>query len=440
MAESSSVVRGRVFISYRREETAYPAGWLFDRLAARLGDGQVFKDVDSIELGDDFVEVITSAVGACDVLLALIGDRWLAMTGEDGKPRIEDPDDFVRLEIEAALARKVRVIPVLVDGATMPHPDELPPTLAPLARRQALELSPSRFDFDTSRLLKVLDRTLADVHATGQLKASEQREQLSAGGTASTAGLETLPGKRRRRLSRRTLLLAGVGAGVLVLIPLLTLIFASGSGDDSQAAPSKTVIFQDQFSNRSSGWDDAGSNRNGGHYANDAYRLYSKWNPDHWSESGFPRKAAAVYPTAPRDVRVSVVARRLVGGPGLGYGIVCRAAGPSSYYQFVIWHDQVAIAKLNSVGDSYHELGTGNLSAVRAKGRNSMQAVCTTDGAGQVRLAFQVNGTTAAIGIDKGGDESGPPLLTGAVGLVVANDQDSEAIEAEFDDFVVTRA
>ncbi len=171
MADSAGPSPGRIFISYRREETAYPAGWLFDRLADRFG-GQVFKDVDSIELGDDFVEVITGAVGSCDVLLALIGDQWLTITNEDGRRRLDDPDDFVRLEIEAALTRNVRVIPILVDGARMPRAADLPPSLAKLVRRQALELSPARFDFDTSRLLRVLDKTLADVrtaqeHAAG---------------------------------------------------------------------------------------------------------------------------------------------------------------------------------------------------------------------------------------------------------------------------------
>jgi YVTN family beta-propeller protein len=154
---------GRVFISYRRQETAYPAGWLYDRLVDHLGRDQVFKDVDSIELGDDFVEVITRAVGSCDVLLALIGDAWLTITDEHGRRRLDDPDDFVRLEIEAALRRKVRVIPILVEGARMPEADELPPSLGALVRRQALELSPSRFDFDTSQLLRVLDRTFAEV-------------------------------------------------------------------------------------------------------------------------------------------------------------------------------------------------------------------------------------------------------------------------------------
>jgi uncharacterized RDD family membrane protein YckC len=165
MDASSQEVPGRIFISYRREETAYPAGWLFDRLTGRFGGGQVFKDVDSIKLGDDFVEKITRAVGACDVLLALIGDQWLTMTDDCGRRRLDRPDDFVRVEIEAALARNVRVIPILVDGARMPRADQLPDSIAKLARRQALELSPSRFNSDTSQLLAVLDTTLAEMQS-----------------------------------------------------------------------------------------------------------------------------------------------------------------------------------------------------------------------------------------------------------------------------------
>jgi TIR domain len=126
MSASAPPVPGRIFISYRREETAYPAGWLYDRLISRFGGGQVFKDIDSIQLGDDFVEVITRAVASCDVLLALIGNEWLTITDERGRRRLDDPDDFVRLEIEAALTREVRVIPILVDGARMPRVDQLP--------------------------------------------------------------------------------------------------------------------------------------------------------------------------------------------------------------------------------------------------------------------------------------------------------------------------
>jgi len=154
-------------MSYRREDTAMAAGWLYDRLRERFGASQIFKDVDTIRPGEDFVEKLNYAVGSCDVLLALIGDRWLTVAGADGKRRIDDPGDFVRLEVEAALVRKVLVVPILVDGAGMPNIGDLPPSIAMLARRQALELSPSRFDFDLSRLLRVLDSTLAEAQATG---------------------------------------------------------------------------------------------------------------------------------------------------------------------------------------------------------------------------------------------------------------------------------
>ena len=181
MAGSIPAASGRIFISYRREEAAYPAAWLYGRLADRFGGDQVFKDVDSIQLGDDFVEVIASAVGSCDVLLALIGDEWLAIIDEEGRRRIDNSDDFVRLEIEAAFTRKVRVIPILIGGARLPRADELPASLAKLARRQPLELSPSRFDFDTSRLLKVLDRTLAEVLGVGRESVRSEHNGATEG-------------------------------------------------------------------------------------------------------------------------------------------------------------------------------------------------------------------------------------------------------------------
>src|SRR3954469_9297982 len=155
--------QNRIFMSYRRQETEYPAGWLFDRLTEHFRGAEVFKDIDSIEPGDDFVDVITTAVQSCDVLLALIGDRWLTMTDGEGRRRIDDPDDFVRVEIEAALSRNVRVVPILVYGARMPRVHHLPGSLPGLVRRQALELTATHFDADLTRLLRVLDRTLAEV-------------------------------------------------------------------------------------------------------------------------------------------------------------------------------------------------------------------------------------------------------------------------------------
>ena len=154
----------RVFISYRRQETAWPARQLYDVLVAELGADRVFKDVDNIEPGDDFVERIQSAVGSCQVLLALIGPQWLTVTDAKGVRRLDDPEDFVRLEVETALSRDdVRVIPILVDDAKMPRPQDLPKELAALTRRQAVEINP--IDFDTRRLLRVLNDTFKDVRS-----------------------------------------------------------------------------------------------------------------------------------------------------------------------------------------------------------------------------------------------------------------------------------
>jgi CHAT domain/TIR domain len=161
---------GRIFISYRRQDAAWPAGRLYDAMVLLFGTDQVFKGVDGIESGDDdFVAHISAVVGSCDVLLALIGPAWLTASDENGRRRLEDPGDYVRLEIEAALTRNVRVIPVLVDGARMPGADDLPPSLAELAFRNAIELSPAHFDRDTGRLLNVLNRVLAEVRiASGE--------------------------------------------------------------------------------------------------------------------------------------------------------------------------------------------------------------------------------------------------------------------------------
>ena len=162
MLSSVPAVRGRIFINYRREDADFPAAWLFDYLVAHFGEEQIFKDIDAIQPGDDFADVIRAAVGSCEVLLVLIGDRWLTITDDDGRRRLDHPEDFVRQEIEAALDRNIRVIPILVGETPMPHAPQLPDGLANLARRQALQLSPARLQSDAKRLLDVLDRTLND--------------------------------------------------------------------------------------------------------------------------------------------------------------------------------------------------------------------------------------------------------------------------------------
>jgi hypothetical protein len=169
----SESLPGRIFISYRRQETAWPAGRLYDVLVEHFPPEQVFKDVDNIDPGDEFVERITAAVESCDVLLALIGPQWLTITNKKGQRRL-DPEDYVRLEIEAALTRKIRVIPILVDEAQMPGADELPVTLAPLIRRNAVEISP--LTFDTKRLITTVQKTLAEEQARRQAQEQARRQ------------------------------------------------------------------------------------------------------------------------------------------------------------------------------------------------------------------------------------------------------------------------
>ncbi len=147
---------GGVFICYRREDAAGFAGRIYDRLKAGLGRDSVFIDVDNIPAGRDFVEVLSERVGRCDALIAVIGRTWLASADSDSRRRLDDPTDFVRIEIEAALARNVPVIPVLVDGAAMPRADDLPDALKSLARRQGIEISHNRFDSDAERLTDAL--------------------------------------------------------------------------------------------------------------------------------------------------------------------------------------------------------------------------------------------------------------------------------------------
>ena len=152
--------RGGIFISYRREETAGQAGRLYDRLSGRFGAGRVFMDVDSIAIGVDFTTAITEAVSGCDILLALIGREWLTLTDSRGQRRLDDPDDFVRVEIEAALQRDIRVVPVLVEGAVLPQAADLPTSLRMLVRRQALMLSHVGFGAEVSRLIAAVDAVL----------------------------------------------------------------------------------------------------------------------------------------------------------------------------------------------------------------------------------------------------------------------------------------
>lgn len=173
-----------IFLSYRRVDTSGHTGRLSDALEAKFGHAAVFHDVQSIEAGHRFDEVIDSALAKCRVFVPLIGDDWLRVTGADGRRRLDDPGDLVRREVAAALRRGIPVIPVLLEGATMPAADSLPDELQPLTRHQAIEISDTRWDFDVRRLIAAIER--AGVPASGG-RARPSRRALLAGLVAVSA-------------------------------------------------------------------------------------------------------------------------------------------------------------------------------------------------------------------------------------------------------------
>lgn len=145
-----------VFINYRRGETAGEARALFNELTEILGKDSVFMDVDTIALGRDFRQVIRERLESCDLMLALVGRDWVDSRNASGRRRLDDPSDFVRLEIEAALKRNIPVTPVLVQGAQMPTVEQLPEDIRDFAYRNAFELSHNRWESDVREMLKRL--------------------------------------------------------------------------------------------------------------------------------------------------------------------------------------------------------------------------------------------------------------------------------------------
>jgi hypothetical protein len=147
-----------IFISYRRADTGPYARLLQVQLSERFPDARVFVDLDSIEAGLDFADVIRDAIISCRVMVALIGREWATLGDEEGRRRLDDPDDYVRFEIRTALRRGMRVIPVLVDGARPLRHQQLPHDLRRLARLNALEMSYDRYQYDADRLIAIIEK------------------------------------------------------------------------------------------------------------------------------------------------------------------------------------------------------------------------------------------------------------------------------------------
>ena len=164
-----------IFISYRREDSAGHAGRIFDRLVERFGADHVYRDVDNIAAGEDFVEAVRQKINRSDVLLALIGPRWLRATDDEGRWRLADENDLVRIEIVSALNRNIRVIPVLLQDTAIPKAKDLPGDLSKLAQRNAVEIRDTHFDLDADQLIKSLSASwqyrLSRIFARGPVYA-----------------------------------------------------------------------------------------------------------------------------------------------------------------------------------------------------------------------------------------------------------------------------
>jgi tetratricopeptide (TPR) repeat protein len=201
---------GQIFISYRREESRWSARSLNDRLSTIFGPQQIFMDIDAIALGEDFVEAIETTVARCDVLIAVIGANWLTSKDDHGNRRLDNPEDFVRMEIATALKRKIRVIPILFDGVLVPGAPELPDDLKPLVRRHALRISDTSFDGDCQRLVAAIKLVLDKAAAEKQRQEAErleaqllEKERLLDEGREKVAAVEHAREKIRLEEERR---------------------------------------------------------------------------------------------------------------------------------------------------------------------------------------------------------------------------------------------
>ena len=184
---------GKIFLSYRREDTWGVAGRLFDRLEQSFPAGSLFMDVEGgIKAGQDFARVLEQEVSACDVMLVLIGPNWLTVADEEGRRRLENLEDFVRIEVESALRFGKHVIPVLVHKTEMPRADTLPEPLKALARRNAVGLTQERFKADAQGLIKALEGALAEMdearrQAKTKAAAAEKRRAAEEAAKAEEA-------------------------------------------------------------------------------------------------------------------------------------------------------------------------------------------------------------------------------------------------------------
>ncbi|HEV8194915.1 MAG TPA: toll/interleukin-1 receptor domain-containing protein [Ktedonobacterales bacterium] len=312
-----------VFICYRREDAPATTGRIYDHLVQSYGSGSVFKDVDSIPVGADFPTHIQHILRQATAQVVIIGPHWLNVLDENGRPRLQNPGDFVRQEVETALANGIPVIPVLVEGAAIPPARLLPPSLAQLPRLQAVSI---RFDPDFS----------TDVHRL--IAAIEHVDPRGTAARPQGAHADTsFPSKARRR----PWLFGGIAAVLAVLLVVLaatrgafqfpsigTVARTPTATATATATPIVGAIYQNALALPTSGW----TIDEQCHFLSDGYH-------DDYTVGEKNTTITCYGPVQVKDA-VIVVDAKLISGPlDFGYGVVFRSDTHHSEYGFLISSD-----------------------------------------------------------------------------------------------------
>jgi hypothetical protein len=219
----------RVFISYRREDTASAAGRVYDRLCLLLKKPDVFFDVSAVRAGEDFEKSIVSAIGSSDAALVFIGDKWLAPVQPNNMVRIWEPGDYVRAEVRSALARPILVLPVLVAGAQMPKPEQLPEDVRVITTKNALPLRHESFDDDAENIVAAVFGTTAKERAWEDKEKPWSKFAYMAGGIIAALAI-ILVGALVHFWLLAVPLSASIGKPTTMLILIAALPFGSWAG------------------------------------------------------------------------------------------------------------------------------------------------------------------------------------------------------------------
>ena len=237
-------MKSKIFINYRKDDSPWNSLALYQELIKHFGKESIFKDFNTITPGTDFVESIEEALESCDVLLVLISEHWADIKDKNGNLRINNEDDFVRIEIATALKRKIKVIPVLFDNAVLPPATDLPEDLKSLARRQSIEIDKTRFEADTARLVAAIKNILqtpsarapktSDNNAGNDLEKKEaDKEEIISAPTPDVSSFSN-----KRFTAKKGIVFLVVLAGIIILSYFLINLFSNKKEESTTALTS----------------------------------------------------------------------------------------------------------------------------------------------------------------------------------------------------------